>query len=63
VCFSASQYTEWNKIYSARVIPFREPDGIRNGHQQCDVRHIDRKKKFPVTTLLRAIGYDLTARS
>lgn len=58
VFFAQSKHTNGTKLYSARVIPFKgswiefatDVSGVMNAY-------IDRKKKFPVTTLLRAIGY------
>ena len=45
-------------IYTARIIPFRG-SWVEFTTDIHDVMYayIDRKKKFPVTTLLRALGY------
>ncbi len=59
VFFGQSVHPNGTKIYSARVIPFKGA-WIEFATDINDVMYayIDRKKKFPVTTLLRAIGYD-----
>ena len=58
VFFAQSKHTNGTKLYSARIIPFKgswiEFATDVNGVMYA---YIDRKKKFPVTTLLRAIGY------
>lgn len=47
------------KIYSARVIPFKGAwMEFATDINNVLYAYIDRKKKFPVTTLLRAIGYE-----
>jgi DNA-directed RNA polymerase subunit beta len=47
------------KIFSARVIPFKGAwMEFATDINNVMYAYIDRKKKFPVTTLLRAIGYD-----
>ena len=47
------------KIYSARVIPFKGAwMEFATDINHVMYAYIDRKKKFPVTTLLRAIGFD-----
>lgn len=58
VFFAQSKHTNGTKLYSARVIPFRG-SWIEFATDVNNVMYayIDRKKKFPVTTLLRAIGY------
>ncbi len=59
VFFSQSFHPNGTKLYSARVIPFKGA-WMEFATDINSVMHayIDRKKKFPVTTLLRAIGYD-----
>ncbi|RLD20583.1 MAG: DNA-directed RNA polymerase subunit beta [Bacteroidetes bacterium] len=59
VFFSQSFHPNGTKIYSARVIPFKGA-WMEFATDINNVMHayIDRKKKFPVTTLLRAIGFD-----
>ena len=59
VFFSQNFHPNGTKIYSARVIPFKGA-WMEFATDINDVMfaYIDRKKKFPVTTLLRAIGYD-----
>ncbi|MFN0176962.1 MAG: DNA-directed RNA polymerase subunit beta, partial [Saprospiraceae bacterium] len=54
-----SYHTNGTKLYSARVIPFKG-SWIEFATDVNNVMYayIDRKKKFPVTTLLRAIGYE-----
>ena len=58
VFFSQSRHTNGTKLYSARIIPFKG-SWIEFATDVNNVMYayIDRKKKFPVTTLLRAIGY------
>lgn len=58
VFFSESVHPNGTPIYSARIIPFRG-SWIEFSTDISNVMYvyIDRKKKFPVTTLLRAIGY------
>ncbi|MFY0624814.1 MAG: DNA-directed RNA polymerase subunit beta [Reichenbachiella sp.] len=58
VFFAQSKHTNGTKLYSARIIPFRG-SWIEFATDVNNVMYayIDRKKKFPVTTLLRAIGY------
>jgi DNA-directed RNA polymerase subunit beta len=58
VFFAMSKHTNGTKLYSARVIPFKG-SWIEFATDVNNVMYayIDRKKKFPVTTLLRAIGY------
>ncbi len=59
VFFGQSLHTNGTKLYSARIIPFKgswiEFATDINGVMYA---YIDRKKKLPVTTLLRAIGYE-----
>ena len=59
VFFSQSFHPNGTKIYSARVIPFKGAwMEFATNINSVMYAYIDRKKKFPVTTLLRAIGYD-----
>ena len=59
VFFGTSMHSNGTKLYSARIIPFRgswiEFATDINGMMYA---YIDRKKKLPVTTLLRAIGFE-----
>ncbi len=59
VFFGQSRHANGTKLYSARVIPFKG-SWIEFATDINDVMfaYIDRKKKLPVTTLLRAIGYE-----
>jgi DNA-directed RNA polymerase subunit beta len=59
VFFAQSYHTNGTKLYSARIIPFKG-SWIEFATDVNNVMYayIDRKKKFPVTTLLRAIGYE-----
>jgi len=58
VFFSESMHPNGTPIYSARIIPFRG-SWVEFATDISNVMYayIDRKKKFPVTTLLRALGY------
>ncbi len=59
VFFSQTYHPNGTKIYSARVIPFKGAwMEFATDINSVMYAYIDRKKKFPVTTLLRAIGYD-----
>ncbi len=59
VFFGQSVHPNGSKIYSARVIPFKGAwMEFATDINTVMYAYIDRKKKFPVTTLLRAIGYD-----
>ena len=59
VFFSQSFHPNGTKLYSARVIPFKGAwMEFATDINSVMYAYIDRKKKFPVTTLLRAIGYD-----
>ncbi len=59
VFFGQSIHPNGSKIYSARVIPFKGAwMEFATDINNVMYAYIDRKKKFPVTTLLRAIGYD-----
>jgi len=59
VFFSQSFHTNGTKLYSARIIPFKG-SWIEFATDVNNVMYayIDRKKKFPVTALLRAIGFE-----
>jgi len=59
VFFGQSIHANGTKLYSARIIPFRG-SWIEFATDVNNVMYayIDRKKKLPVTTLLRAIGYE-----
>ncbi|MEZ5056967.1 MAG: DNA-directed RNA polymerase subunit beta [Saprospiraceae bacterium] len=59
VFFGESIHPNGTKIYSARVIPFKGAwMEFATDINTVMYAYIDRKKKFPVTTLLRAIGFD-----
>jgi DNA-directed RNA polymerase subunit beta len=59
VFFGQSLHPNGTKIYSARVIPFKGAwMEFATDINYVMYAYIDRKKKFPVTTLLRAIGFD-----
>jgi len=59
VFFSQSYHPNGTKIFSARVIPFKGAwMEFATDINMVMYAYIDRKKKFPVTTLLRSIGYD-----
>jgi len=59
VFFGQSLHPNGTKIYSARVIPFKGAwMEFATDINHVMYAYIDRKKKFPVTSLLRAIGYD-----
>jgi len=59
VFFGQSFHPNGTKIYSARVIPFKGAwMEFATDINLVMYAYIDRKKKFPVTTLLRAIGFD-----
>ena len=59
VFFSQSFHPNGTKLYSARVIPFKGSwMEFATDINLVMYAYIDRKKKFPVTTLLRAIGFD-----
>src|SRR6195256_2174868 len=59
VFFGQSIHPNGTKIYSARVIPFKGAwMKFATDINNVMYAYIDRKKKFPVTTLLRSIGYE-----
>ncbi len=59
VFFSDSVHPNGTKLYSARIIPFKG-SWIEFATDISNVMYayIDRKKKLPVTTLLRAVGFE-----
>jgi DNA-directed RNA polymerase subunit beta len=58
VFFGQSRHANGTKLYSARVIPFKGSwIEFATDINNVMYAYIDRKKKFPVTTLLRSIGY------
>ncbi len=59
VFFGQSMHSNRTKLYSARIIPFKG-SWIEFATDINNVMwaYIDRKKKLPVTTLLRAIGFE-----
>ncbi len=59
VFFGQSVHANGTKLYSARIIPFKG-SWIEFATDINNVMHayIDRKKKLPVTTMLRAIGFE-----
>jgi DNA-directed RNA polymerase subunit beta len=59
VFFGQSTHPNGTKIYSARVIPFKGAwMEFATDINNVMYAYIDRKKKFPVTVLLRAIGFE-----
>lgn len=59
VFFGQSYHANGTKLYSARVIPFKGSwIEFATDINSVMYAYIDRKKKLPVTTLLRAIGYE-----
>ena len=58
VFFGESIHPNGTMMYSARIIPFRGSwVEFATDINNVMYAYIDRKKKFPVTTLLRALGY------
>ena len=58
VFFGQSVHANGTKLYSARIIPFKGSwIEFATDINNVMYAYIDRKKKLPVTTLLRAIGY------
>ena len=58
VFFGQSRHANGTKLYSARIIPFRGSwIEFATDINNVMYAYIDRKKKLPVTTWLRAIGY------
>ena len=62
VVFEESIHPNGTKLYSSRIIPFRGSwvEFTLDINDICYV-HIDKKKKFPATALLRALGYGTDA--
>jgi DNA-directed RNA polymerase subunit beta len=59
VFFGTNYHTSGKVLYSARIIPFRGSwMEFTTDVQNVMYAYIERKKKVPVTTLLRAIGYE-----
>ena len=59
VFFGQSFHANGTKLYSARVIPFKGSwIEFATDINSVMYAYIDRKKKLPVTTLFRAIGYE-----
>lgn len=59
VFFGQSLHSNGTKLYSARIIPFKGSwIEFATDINNVMYAYIDRKKKLPVTTLLRAIGYE-----
>ena len=59
VFFGQSIHTNGTKLYSARIIPFKGSwIEFATDINNVMYAYIDRKKKLPMTTLLRAIGFE-----
>ena len=59
VFFGQGVHANGTKLYSARIIPFKGSwIEFATDINNVMYAYIDRKKKLPVTTLLRAIGYE-----
>lgn len=59
VFFGQSVHANGTKLYSARIIPFKGSwIEFATDINSVMYAYIDRKKKLPVTTLLRAIGFE-----
>ncbi len=59
VFFGQSLHANGTKLYSARIIPFKGSwIEFATDINSVMFAYIDRKKKLPVTTLLRAIGFE-----
>ena len=59
VFFGQSRHANGTKLYSARIIPFKGSwIEFATDINNAMYAYIDRKKKLPVTTLLRAIGFE-----
>ena len=59
VFFGQSMHANGTKLYSARIIPFKGSwIEFATDINSVMFAYIDRKKKLPVTTLLRAIGFE-----
>ena len=60
VFFGTSTHNNGMQLYSARIIPFKGSwMEFTTDINNVMYAYIDRKKKLPVTTLLRAIGYEM----
>jgi DNA-directed RNA polymerase subunit beta len=59
VFFGQTMHANGTKLYSARIIPFKGSwIEFATDINNVMYAYIDRKKKLPVTTLLRAIGFE-----
>jgi DNA-directed RNA polymerase subunit beta len=59
VFFGTSYHANGSQLFSARIIPFKGSwMEFTTDINNVMYAYIDRKKKLPVTTLLRAIGYE-----
>ena len=59
VFFGQSRHANGTKLYSARIIPFKGSwMEFATDINNVMYAYIDRKKKLPVTTLFRAMGYE-----
>ena len=59
VLFGQGQHANGTMLYSARIIPFKGSwIEFSTDINNVMFAYIDRKKKLPVTTMLRAIGYE-----
>jgi len=59
VFFGTSLHANGTQLYSARIIPFKGSwMEFTTDINNVMYAYIDRKKKLPITTLLRAIGYE-----
>ena len=59
VFFGSQFHSNGTQLYSARIIPFRGSwMEFTTDINNVMYAYIDRKKKLPITTLLRAIGYE-----
>ena len=59
VFFGTSYHSNGQQLYSARIIPFKGSwMEFTTDISNVMFADIDRKKKLPITTLLRAIGYE-----
>jgi len=59
VFFGQHRHANGTRLYSARIIPFKGSwMEFSTDINNVMYAYIDRKKKMPVTTLLRAIGYE-----
>jgi DNA-directed RNA polymerase subunit beta len=62
VFFDSSIHPNGTKLYQARIIPFRGSwVDFTTDINDCIFSIIDRRRKFPVTMLLRALGYSTNA--